>query len=389
MTKAGGRSAIRGPSGTSPAPSTSNQISVSRTFARIVPPRSKSERPPARTRPVLAFAPSRRQRILSPVAVARRGRRRARRDPKTKREGCGGAGTERSGGRRRADGDAAPAGHAGGDRLRGDRDRGPTRARPSPRQRGGLRRRAAGRQHRRREDRSRRRGRRGPRPARHLSDRLRRGRGRPGGRGSGPREALPARRAGACNRTLRPAREEIMMEADTSDATVIAPDPSATPTGEILLEAQKRALEMVVRGAPLADVLDYIARIVDEQAGGDAAAAILLLDDDGRLRPGAGPGLPEEYHRLVDGLTPLSDVGTCCASAVTGEVVVTTDIAADPKWQVLKGLPLGLGLVAAWSQPILARDGRVLGTFGTYFRVPRGPTAIERQLVGVLSHTAA
>jgi PAS domain S-box-containing protein len=39
--------------------------------------------------------------------------------------------------------------------------------------------------------------------------------------------------------------------------------------------------------------------------------------------------------------------------------------------------------------PIVARDGRVLGTFGTYFRERRGPEALERQVVEVLARTAA
>jgi PAS domain S-box-containing protein len=39
--------------------------------------------------------------------------------------------------------------------------------------------------------------------------------------------------------------------------------------------------------------------------------------------------------------------------------------------------------------PILARDGRVLGTFGTYFRECREPSVIERQIVEILGRTAA
>ena len=69
--------------------------------------------------------------------------------------------------------------------------------------------------------------------------------------------------------------------------------------------------------------------------------------------------------------------------------MLTPDIAADARWQSLKHMPLGLGLVAAWSHPILGSGGQVLGTFGTYFRRTRGPTAIERLLVETLSHTAA
>lgn len=164
---------------------------------------------------------------------------------------------------------------------------------------------------------------------------------------------------------------------------------ASTLQTETLLVAQKRSLEMVVRGAPLGDVLTYLTRIVEQHAGPHAVAAILLLDAQGCLRPGAAPSLPPDYSRALDGLEASEEVGTCSAAAATGRVVVTPDIAADPKWAKLKSLPLALGLRAAWSQPILARSGRVLGTLGTYFRECREPTALERQLVGVLSHTAA
>jgi GAF domain-containing protein len=69
--------------------------------------------------------------------------------------------------------------------------------------------------------------------------------------------------------------------------------------------------------------------------------------------------------------------------------VVTPDIETDPNWAVLKHLPLGLGFRAAWSQPLIASNGQVLGTFGTYFRDRRGPTLLERQTVEILARTAA
>ena len=158
---------------------------------------------------------------------------------------------------------------------------------------------------------------------------------------------------------------------------------------EILLDSQKRSLEMVVSGAPLGEVLTYLARVVEEQSDGKAVASILLLDNDGLLRNGASPTLPGDYLKAIDGLKPCAGVGTCCAAAATCQVVLTPDIANDPKWETLKHLPLGLGFVAAWSQPITASDGRVLGTFGTYFRECREPTHFERQSVEMLARAAA
>ncbi len=158
---------------------------------------------------------------------------------------------------------------------------------------------------------------------------------------------------------------------------------------ETLVEAQKQSLELLVSGKPLAGILEYLTKLVEEQSDGRVVAAILLLDEEGRLRIGAAPSLPEEYNRAIDGLTAREDLGTCSVAAVTGQTVITPDIEADPRWREIRHLPLALGLKSAWSRPIVARNGRVLGTFGTYFRECREPTALERQIVEIFSRTAA
>jgi PAS domain S-box-containing protein len=161
----------------------------------------------------------------------------------------------------------------------------------------------------------------------------------------------------------------------------------AWPT-EQLLAGQKTALELVVQGAPLGEVLTHLVRIVESLSNDQSVATILLLDQ-GKLQTGAAPSLPEHFKRAIDGLTPSLTAGCCGVAAVTGQVANSSNIAADPKWASLRELPLSLGLVACWCQPIQARDGRILGAFGTFFRTCREPTMLERQLVAVLSHTAA
>jgi signal transduction histidine kinase/ActR/RegA family two-component response regulator len=166
-------------------------------------------------------------------------------------------------------------------------------------------------------------------------------------------------------------------------------DITAGKRAEMFAEAQKRSLELVVSGAPLSEVLTYLTRIVERQSDEQSVAAILFLDEEGRLRNGASPNLPAEYVAAIDGLKAEPHIGTCSAAASTCRVVVTPDIENDPGWATIKHLPLGLGLRAAWSQPILSRDGRVLGTFGTYFPTCRMPSLAERDAVEILSRTAA
>jgi signal transduction histidine kinase len=158
---------------------------------------------------------------------------------------------------------------------------------------------------------------------------------------------------------------------------------------ETLLATQKQSLELVVTGAPLSDVLRHLVLAVEERAGGGSIASILLLDEERRLRNAASPSLPDDYLQAIDGLPADATLGTCAAAAALAEVVVTPDFATSPGWRGLAHLPLALGLQGAWSMPILARDGSVLGTFGTYFRECRQPTPVERDVVEVLARTAA
>jgi len=164
----------------------------------------------------------------------------------------------------------------------------------------------------------------------------------------------------------------------------------APPPPSSLVARQRLAFEMIDRGEPLPDILTLLCHIVEAEAGSPVRAAIMLVDADGPcLRIGAAPALPDSYNRAVDGIGVSGTVGTCAAAAALRTPVITPDIANDPAWAGIAHLPLGIGLVAAWSMPIVARDGRVVGTFGTYFTECRTPTEHERDLVAILARTAA
>ena len=147
--------------------------------------------------------------------------------------------------------------------------------------------------------------------------------------------------------------------------------------------------EMLDAGVSPSAILARLAACAETATGPDATVSILVLDKDGLLQNGASPNLPSDYLNAISGLKPDPQVGTCAAAAATGSVVITPDFRADGKWAELRHLPLALGFVGAWSVPIKSADGRVLGTFGTYFRERRTPTPEERRNVELLASAAA
>lgn len=160
------------------------------------------------------------------------------------------------------------------------------------------------------------------------------------------------------------------------------------PGRAALALALERARQMLEQGVPLRTLLAHLTATV-ESLSADAVASILVLDREGLLRNGASPNLPADYLDAIDRLKPDPEVGTCAAAAATGEVVVTPDFHEDTRWAELRHLPLALGYVSAWSMPIKNAEGRVLGTFGTYFRQRRTPSCFEQQAVAQLMPLAA
>jgi len=146
---------------------------------------------------------------------------------------------------------------------------------------------------------------------------------------------------------------------------------------------------MIGEGADRLAILTHLATTAELASRPGATVSILVLDAEGLLRNGASPNVPADYLDKIDRLKPHPQLGTCAAAAATGEIVLTPDFRADSKWAELRHLPLSLGFAGAWSMPIKADDGRVLGTFGTYFRETDEPTAAEREAVTILVAAAA
>lgn len=147
-----------------------------------------------------------------------------------------------------------------------------------------------------------------------------------------------------------------------------------------LLKMQSSVLRSVALGQNLSEVADNLCRHAEALAHG-VACSILTVDLDGLLHPLAGPSLPAHYSNALDGYASGPQAGSCGTAAYRRQEVIVTDIATDPLWEVPRALAMPLGLRACWSSPIFADDGRVVATFAFYYRVRRGPSALEREIV--------
>jgi formate hydrogenlyase transcriptional activator len=155
-----------------------------------------------------------------------------------------------------------------------------------------------------------------------------------------------------------------------------------------LLRAEKRTLEMIAGGARLADILGNLCDTIDAQAG-NIISAVMLMDEDGmHLWPAAGPRLPKGWFEAISPLKIGPCVGSCGTAASLKQRVIASDIATDPLWVDYRDVALSYGLRAAWSQPLLSKNQKVLGTFGMYYAEPRTPSESDLQLIEGAGHVA-
>ena len=149
-----------------------------------------------------------------------------------------------------------------------------------------------------------------------------------------------------------------------------------------------RVLELLTEGRDLSEVLTELTKGAEAQVP-TMRCTILLLDDDQRLRVAAASSFPDEYNRAIDGIRIGPSAGSCGTAAYLGKRVIVEDIATNPLWEPYRELGRKFGVGACWSEPLLATDGRVLGTLAMYYAQPRRPEPAELRLIETAGQLAA
>jgi formate hydrogenlyase transcriptional activator len=168
-------------------------------------------------------------------------------------------------------------------------------------------------------------------------------------------------------------------------ASFTSPAPAQTLSSESVLDA----LQMILVGAPLNEVLTTVTRLIETHSEGMLCSIFLVEEDGLHLRYAAAPNLPEAYRAATDGLCIGPNVGSCGAAAYLREPVFISDILSHPNWANFGDVVLQSGLRAAWSSPIMSHDRKVLGTFCMYYHEARHPDPSEIQLIDYASRIAA
>jgi signal transduction histidine kinase/CheY-like chemotaxis protein len=156
------------------------------------------------------------------------------------------------------------------------------------------------------------------------------------------------------------------------------------------LSLQRDALSLALSDAPLQDVLNVLAEMVERQVGDHYYASIMLADAEGKnLVLGSAKTLPPLYANAISKVQIGENSGSCGLAAYSRVPVLVEDIEKDPHWVSYREVALENGLRSCWSLPILSSQGRVLGAFALYSRDKRLPAEVELQIVEIAKQTTA
>ncbi len=157
----------------------------------------------------------------------------------------------------------------------------------------------------------------------------------------------------------------------------IGQDVTQLKRAQQLQAGENRALEMLAQGHELGAVLTEIAATI-EVVCPEVRCLVMTADPElHRLSCAAGPNVPEELRRSLEGTSVGPDGVAGAVAAHTGEPVICPDIESDPHWNRLRQPALLGGFRSCWSHPILGAGGRVLGTFDCYGSRARRPSRTE------------
>ncbi|WP_417613264.1 PAS domain-containing protein [Owenweeksia hongkongensis] len=112
-----------------------------------------------------------------------------------------------------------------------------------------------------------------------------------------------------------------------------------------------------------------------------AMCSILRLAKSNYARHLSAPSIPPAYSHAIDGLAIGPKVGSCGTAMYEGKTIIVEDISTNPLWEDHKELALNFDLKSCWSVPIKHQNGKVMGSFATYYKEIRKPDNFELELI--------
>jgi diguanylate cyclase (GGDEF)-like protein/PAS domain S-box-containing protein len=157
---------------------------------------------------------------------------------------------------------------------------------------------------------------------------------------------------------------------------------------DAIATGERRVFEKIAANSPLSSALESICEVI-ERAMPESCCAINLLDREKQaLSLGVAPNLPRPFAVAMDYAPIGIRFGSCAAAVYLNRLVIVADIQTDALWEYRREAALHAGVRAAWSAPIVASDGQVVGTFAVFRRHPGIPLSRDYELMQRMAQIA-
>jgi diguanylate cyclase (GGDEF)-like protein/PAS domain S-box-containing protein len=156
-------------------------------------------------------------------------------------------------------------------------------------------------------------------------------------------------------------------------------DISERKRAERMAATERKVFEQVTRNARLPELLASITRMIETAAAGTVSSVSVLAEDRQAFSYMVAPRLSDGLRLALERVSVGIRNGSCAAAVYLDRQVLVADVSKDPFWLDRREAPLTAGLSAAWSTPIKAAGGHVLGSLGVYRAEPGLPTPAESQ----------
>src|SRR5579863_6182804 len=158
-------------------------------------------------------------------------------------------------------------------------------------------------------------------------------------------------------------------------------DISERKRAERVAVAEREVFEQVTRKAALPQVLASVTSLVESVGVGTVCSVSVLAEGGDAFAYMVAPQLPDPARLALERASIDIRNGSCAAAVYLGRQVLVADVAKDPFWLERREAALAAGLRTAWSTPIKAAGGSMLGALGVYRAEPGLPTPHESQIM--------
>jgi diguanylate cyclase (GGDEF)-like protein/PAS domain S-box-containing protein len=159
-------------------------------------------------------------------------------------------------------------------------------------------------------------------------------------------------------------------------------DISERKRNERVAAAERQVFGQLSGNVSLPEVLASITRLIESVGVGTVCSVSVLAEDGQAFTYAVAPHLPQALRLALEHSSIDIRNGSCAAAVYLGRQVLVADIEKDPFWAQRREAALAAGLRTAWSTPIKAAGGKILGSLGVYRGEPGLPTRKESEIMG-------